>query len=217
VPSHGTPTGYTVTVTAQTATGGLVANATIALSEANGITLAIWVSSASSYADGSYQPGQTVTVNYEFTAVGQAVLAKTYSITMIPATGFGNGRDSVLIQTASSSGSFQYKIPSDAKNGVLLVESSARIGGPSCVSNCFTSTLFTIPINSSPAGLSYQIGAGSGLTVAWLILLILVILVAIGAIWLIRRSGHKTIVMKPESGGPSSGSGGTSPPPSGSS
>jgi hypothetical protein len=216
VPSNAPPTAYVVTVVAQTPTGGDVANASVTVTEASGVNLNLGISTASNYLDGSYQPGETVTVSYTFTTYGVATLPQTYVLTLSPNAGY----TTTTVDLSSASGSFQYTIPKDAPNGLLAVEVHAALGGSNCVSYCSASSDFTASVNGNPAPLSYQFG-NSGFSLGGLILVVVLILLALIVFFVLRRRGGmggKTMMMKPEpasmsgtgSSSPSTGSSGSS-------
>ena len=60
IPTFGAPPSVTITVTAQSALLGVIAQARQTIPEASGVALTLGVSTASQYSDGSYQPGQQV-------------------------------------------------------------------------------------------------------------------------------------------------------------
>lgn len=226
VPSNTPPTYYTVAVVAQTATGGTIANASVTVEEASGVDLALGISTASNYLDGSYQPGETVTVTYTFTARGVASLPQTYVLVLTPSTSQGTGYSSQQVDVSGSSGSFQYTIPHGAPNGLLMVTVDATLGGARCVSYCHTSSQFTANVNGNPAALAYQFG-NSGVTLGAVIAIVVLLLLALIVVLVMRRRGRmggRPMMMKPEStSGGSSGSasgsstssssgGGSSPP-----
>ncbi|HEV2429756.1 MAG TPA: hypothetical protein VGV64_07950 [Thermoplasmata archaeon] len=204
IPTAAPANTYTLTVFAESASLGYIANGTISVNEANGIDLILGVSSPSNYADGSYQPGQSVTLNYQFLVRGTAAPANVYQITLYPYAAASTGRDTSSVGVSSSSGSFSYTVPSDSPSGPLLIYAFASIGGSSCVTNCRAVTYLSIDVNRNPAPLAYQFG-NSGFTAGSLVLLVLIILVALVMIWMWRRGG-RPMMMKPESGSTSPGS-----------
>ncbi len=214
VPSKAPPTSYVVTVVAQTPTGGDVANASVVLTEASGVNLNVGISTASNYLDGSFQPGETVTVSYSFTTYGVATLPKTYVLTLTPSSGYTTS----TVDLSGASGSFQYTIPKDAPNGVLMVGVHAVLGGSNCVSYCSAASGFTAQINGNPAPLSYQFG-NSGFSLGALVFIVVLIVLALIVLLLVRRRGGlggKTMMMRPEpasmsgTGSSSSATGGSS-------
>ncbi|HEV2519277.1 MAG TPA: hypothetical protein VGX00_01475 [Thermoplasmata archaeon] len=216
VPSNSPPTSYTITVTAQTATGGTIANATLTIYESSGIDLNLGISTASNYLDGSYQPGETVTVNYAFTARGQASLPQTYALLLTPSTDQNTNYASTSVDLTSSSGTFQYTIPKDAPNGILMVSAQAMLGGPNCNINCQSNSQFTATVNGNPAALSYQFG-NSGFTLGALIAIVVLLVLALIVFMVMRRRmGGRPVMMKPEAtsttSATSGGSSGGTPP-----
>jgi hypothetical protein len=234
VPNNAAPGSYRVTVSAQSSTGGTVANASITLYEAAGYDLRLGISSSSNYVDGSYQAGQTVTVNYNLLAIGGVGIPATYTVYLTPSDTPNTGLGTSVVVLNGGSGSFSYTIPSGTPNGQLMVSASTTIPGGSCGNpGCAVTGQFSAQVNNNPAALSYQFG-GSGFTLGALILvLVAIVLIALGVFWFMRRR-RPTMVMKPETSSssasaPSStstpsepmtgaGTGGSgSPPPSGSS
>ncbi|MCI4360048.1 MAG: hypothetical protein L3J95_06540 [Thermoplasmata archaeon] len=219
VPSNVPPTSYTVTVIAQTPTGGTIANAMVSVSEAAGVDLNLGISTPSNYLDGSYQPGQTVTVSYTFSARGTATLPATYTLVLTPSTSASTGYTGTTVHVTGASGSFQYTIPKDAPNGLLYVSASATLGGPGCPTYCATGSQFTANVNGNPATLSYQLG-NTGITVGALVAIIVLLLLGLGAFVMMRRRGGmggRRVMMKPEpssstSTGATSSSSSGSPP-----
>jgi hypothetical protein len=141
----------------------------------------------SSYSDGSYQPGQTVTLNYQVVPIDGTALPQFFNFELT-APGFAYYN---YIQNAAPTGTIGFTIPSNALAGNLVVNLhvTGSLTAGSCVptSNCTGTTgLF---INPHPSVLSMELGAGSGVTVGWLILLILVLVVAIVLFLVLRRRG----------------------------
>ncbi len=223
VPSTAPPTSYTVTVIAQTASGGTLASASQTLTLALGVDLKLGITTSSNYLDGSYQPGETVTVSYTFVASPTVPLPPTYTVTLLPAYSNATGSGQEVVVLSSASGTFSYRIPSGAPNGLLYVTASAQLGGSGCLEYCSAAGYFTAEVNGNPSSLSYNFG-NSGFSLGALVfVIILLALLVIGLIvW--RRRGGKTMVMHPEpasgsaaasSGAPSGTGSGSSMPPTG--
>jgi len=202
------PSRITVSVSAQSSSAGVIAAATSTVYEGSGLYTVAGVATASNYVDGSYQPGQTISIQYTITALGQAVLPKVFNILIYPGTTFyGSLSGTQAYETSASSGTLQYTIPAGTPAGdqVFAMEVDASY----CGTGCFTGTWFAVHVQPNPSALSYEIGAGSGLTVGWLVLfLIIVLLAVVGYIMLRRRD--RPMVMKPHGGSPPSSG---SPPP----
>lgn len=197
IPKVGAPNDVTVSVAAQTS-AGIVGQASIILYEGSGIEITAGVTTLSNYADGSFQPGQTISVAYTISPVGTATLPKTFEVTIYPTWSFfGPGYGSKVVQTSSPSGSIDFTIPSGIAAGAQSFTVEARLG--SCTFGCYAVTSFAVNVNPSPSALSYQLGAGSGVTVGWVVLLVLILLVAVVLFLAIRRRG-RPMVMKPHSG-----------------
>jgi hypothetical protein len=168
-----------------------------------GYSVQLGVSTPSSYADGSYQPGQTVTLSYAIVPVGGAPTPAIVSFVLVT-LGYPTIHD---IQNVGPSGTVSFTIPSSAPRGTLIVEMEVEteLGGD-CLPTGSCMGIAALPINPSPSVLSLELGAGSGVTVGWLIVLVLVLAVgAVGAVLFLRGRARR------RSGG-SSGSG-SSPPP----
>ena len=186
--------------------GQVIASASATLTLAQGYSILLGVTTQSSYSDGSFQPGQTVTLSYQVVSVGGAALPQLVSFELI-AEGYPVFEN---IANVGPSGSLSFTIPSNAAQGTLILELEARgalSGGP-CYPTGGCVALTGLYVNPSPSVLGYELGAGSGVTVGWLILLILVIVVAVVLFLMIRHRG----------GGPRSKpaptpSGGSSAPP----
>lgn len=209
IPKVGAPSYVTVSVAAQTS-AGIVGQASITLYEGSGIAITAGVTTASSYADGSYQPGQTIGVSYSVFPIGTATLPKTFEVTVYPTWSFfGPGYGSKVIQTSAASGTIDFTIPNGLPAGAQSFTVEARLG--SCTYGCYAITTFAVNVNPSPSVLSYEVGAGSGLTVGWLVLLVLIVLVALALFVAVRRRG-RPVVMKPHDASPPTASWQESPP-----
>ena len=172
-----------------TVQGQVIATNNVELQLNVGYSILLGVTTASSYSDGSYQPGQTITLSYQVAAVNGAALPQVVSFELV-AEGYPN---TILLENVGTSGTISFTIPSNAVQGTLLLELDAEgalSAGP-CLGGCFG--IVTLAINPHPSVLSLELGAGSGITVGWLILLILVIVVgAVLALMLLRRRGGRS-------------------------
>jgi hypothetical protein len=185
VPSTGAPTSYWVYAYLSSTGAGTVATANLTVYQSWGYNIFLGVTTASSYSDGSYQPGQTVTVSYQISAYGNAPLPVIYTFTV----GLVGTQISNLVSTPSTSGTFQVTIPSGWQTGVAILQlrlTGTYLYGNSCLGG-FCSGMTAITINAHPSVLSEELGAGSGLTVGWLILLIIVLVLFVVTLLLIRR------------------------------
>ena len=225
VPKVAAPSELLFTVSAQTSSAGVISSARAYSYEAIGYVVTGGVTTASTYTDGSYQPGETVTVQYTITAVGPVVFGKAFHIYLYP-NAWGNSESASSFSTTSMSGTFSYTIPSGLPSGSQLFEIEA-ISSACSYYYCYAYTAFSLFINSAPPALGYELGAGTGLTVGWLILLVLILVVAL-LTWRAMRGRRRPMMMSPTSAtGSSSGAGGTpgwqesssaggsSPPPAG--
>lgn len=214
LPKTGAPSWVTVSVAAQSATLGIVSSATMTVSLGSGYILYAGLSTKSNYADGSYQPGQTVDISYNLVAVGTAILPKTFFISVYPGSTsfFGTSYGSIAQQATSPSGTVSYTIPSNLPAGALAF--TVVVSSAICGFSCGAVTQFSALVEPNPSALGYELGAGSGVTVGWVILLVLIVIVLLVAyVWARRaggRSGGKTSGVKPYSGTSSSSSSGDS-------
>ncbi len=192
VPSTGEP-GYYYIYAVLSGTGGIVATQWTYLYQSWGYNVFVGVSTLSNYADGSYQPGQTVTVTYTISPYGSAPLPTYYQfILLLDGTQVGS-----VDSTTSTSGSVQLTIPSGWQTGVAIIEvelvgtyledqgAPGNFGQVCGGGECEGTT--AIVVNAHPSLLNMDVGAGSGLTVGWLILLIIILVVAIVLVLMIRR------------------------------
>lgn len=157
------------------------------VSLATGYSVTLGVATVSSYSDGSFQPGQTVTLSYSITSIDQTALPQIFDF-YISAAGYPIAQD---VETTHATGTVAFTIPSSAPAGYLTVSLSiyGTLTAGICLPNDACSGSTVLLINPSPSVLSMELGAGSGLTVGWLILLVIVILVAIVLYVVLRRRG----------------------------
>ncbi len=187
VPSTNPAQWYYVTVWAQSTTNGVYAwNTNLNYTLETGFAVRLGVSTASSYSDGSYQPGQTIQVSWSLAPLGNAPLPGKVTVYLYLLL----TQVTPYIQTTSSSGTISLTIPSSTPSGQVFIEAyveSPGVYGPDCYDGyyCYGETGLTV--NAHPSVLSYELGAGSGLTVGWLILLLVIVLVAIVLAVMIRR------------------------------
>jgi hypothetical protein len=179
--------------------GQVIASSSTAILLAQGYSIEFGVSTVSSYSDGSFQPGQTVTLNYKVVSVGGAALPQVLSFEL-----FAIGYPYIqTLQNVGPSGSVPFTIPSSAPQGTIVIELLAR--GALTTGTCFPAGtcdgIAALYVNPSPSVLNLELGAGSGITVGWLILFVLVALVAIALFLLFRRRGGRA---KPAPATPSS-------------
>ncbi len=210
VPKTGAPSYITVSVAAQSSTLGVVATSSIEVSLGSGYVLYAGIATESSYSDGSFQPGQTISVSYNLVTVGTATLPKTFNIYVYPGSTnyFGSGYGAIYTAANSPSGSVSYTIPSSMPAGAQTFTVVVTSGV--CGYSCGAVTQFSAVVEPNPSVMGYELGAGSGVTVAWVILLVLVLLVAIVAYMGLRRAGRGG--SKPSAVKPFAGSSGSPPP-----
>lgn len=205
VPSSAPPDAIYWTVFAVSADGATITNATLDTYLIDGFSLQVGIGTASSYTDGSYQPGSTIQISYAIAAEGYQTMPKAWTIEIWPENSWENSGGNVEeFETTSSSGSVGYTIPSGTPNGIQSFWVEAI---PSSYEYYSVESSVAVDVQSNPSSLGLELGAGSGLTVGWLVLLIIIIVVAIVLFFAIR-SVTRPKVMKPEGGSPPS-----SPPP----
>jgi hypothetical protein len=189
-----------------TVSGQVIASSIVTLDLAQGYSILLGVTTPSSYSDGSYQPGQTVSLSYQVVAVGGVALPQVVTFLL-----FAEGYPSYAeIQNVGPSGTISYTIPSNAVQGTLVLELEAEgalSAGP-CLPTGGCVGIATLPINPHPSFLSMEIGAGSGVTVGWLILLVLVIVLAAVLVLMLLRRGRRRPAASPSTINP------PAPPPS---
>jgi hypothetical protein len=182
-----TPPQYVSLEAWASAASTILASTETEISLETGYQVLLGVGTVSSYSDGSFQPGQTVTLNYQVVGIDGTPLPQSFDFD-IYAQGYAYYQE---VENAAPSGSVQFTIPSNAPAGTLLIEMevSGTLTAGICVPNNNCLGVTTLQVNPHPSFLNQEIGAGSGLTVGWLILLIIVILVAIVLYVVLRRRG----------------------------
>ncbi|HKV90779.1 MAG TPA: hypothetical protein VJQ43_06260 [Thermoplasmata archaeon] len=200
IPKTAPPTYVEFTVFAVAASGATITNSTLYVDLANGYDLSAGISTKSNYADGSFQPGQTIQFSFAITAHGYYTMPKSWTILIWPQDGDNTGLGLAQTHTTSSSGTISYTIPSGTPNGIqtFLIEAEPSSGG------YYPENTVGVDVQSNPSGLGLELGAGSGFTVGLLILLIIIVVVAIVLFLAIRAHGRPKM-MKPESGSPPPG------------
>lgn len=194
IPSVAPPSELYVTVVAQSPTGGIVASGALMIYELTGLGLSLGVASASQYSDGSFQPGETIQISYAITALAGETLGHLFTLELYPEGDSATGGGFATVTLSSSSGTFAYTIPSGMPSGIQLFEAQVSlVGCPTGPSeSCGGFTVFSIAINSAPSGLSYEIGAGSGVTIGWVVLIVLIAALALVLLWGWRRGRRPT-------------------------
>jgi hypothetical protein len=186
VPVSNPATQYSIEVWAQSPTAGFYASAGAEVFLATGYQVLLGVTTASSYSDGSYQPGQTIQVSWSLSPLGTAPLPGYYAIYL----DLGDTPVTPYWETTSSSGTVSVTIPSNTPSGTVdlyMYVYANGVYGPDCSNGyeCYGDS--GIVVNDHPSVLSEELGAGSGITVGWLILLIVILVVAVILVLLIRR------------------------------
>ncbi len=184
VPRGAVPASLTFSVVAQSSSLGILATNQISVTEASGYALVVGIATSSQYVDGSFQPGESVQISYSILSYGAPAPSQSYSIEVLPifsATGAG------AAAVTAASGSIAYTLPSNSPAGIQLFEVIVRFGQCSTGGACSTTSLLSILVNPSPSILGYELGAGSGVTVGWTLLLGLIVVVALLLVLMIRR------------------------------
>ncbi|MGA7923037.1 MAG: hypothetical protein WCA77_03580 [Thermoplasmata archaeon] len=202
VPTSAPPSQLAITVLAESSTYGIVGMNELNLSIAPPLTLTTAITTVSNYADGSFQPGQTLHISYTVVVSQGYPVPNTLEVGLAPFADFETGAmaSGSVVQTTGLSGTFDYTIPSSQGAGTLWLVAWAALGPPTsfCGVNCTGPVnLVSFTVEPNPSVLNYELGAGSGVTVGWLILLIAIVVVAIVLVVLIRRRGRPYAPTKP--------------------
>jgi hypothetical protein len=207
VPTTAPPDWIEWTVFALSSSGATITNATLYTDLIDGYGLTVGVGTQSSYTDGSYQPGNTIQVTYQITALGYATMPKAWTIEIWPENAWENSGGNVEdFETTATSGSVSYTIPSNTPNGIQQFWVEAYPSGGSGTYDVESS--IAVDVQSNPSSLGLELGAGSGLTVGWIVLLVIIVVVAI-VLFLAIRTATRPKVMSPTGGSPPP----SSPPP----
>ena len=189
-PSTAAPPYITVEVSAQTSALGVFASSDQTLDEAAGITVSVGISTVSSYSDGSFQPGQALTVTWSESTFGPGLGALSYWVALwtTEPTFFEDETAApvAMVLTNATSGSFSYVIPSGSVAGTRSLWVSISPTTP-CQNYCENMGQVSFVVNPSPSVMNLELGAGSGVTVGWLILLIAIIVIAVVLFLVVRR------------------------------
>lgn len=190
VPSLLSSSSITISVSAQNSTFGVITDSETTIDRGTGLYVTGGVQTVSNYADGSFQPGQTLTISYQVYTEGHAVLPRTLWISFYPGSiYFYGGSQWIQFETTSTSGTFQYTIPSNTPAGVL--QFVLYVSDSYCSGDCYPGTSFGIAVEPSPSVLGYELGAGSGITVGWIVLLVIILLVAVVLLMVGRRRASR--------------------------
>ncbi|MCI4363929.1 MAG: hypothetical protein L3K13_06485, partial [Thermoplasmata archaeon] len=185
VPMVNPPRSILINVTAQSSTLGVLSSASLTIELASGWVLSVGIVTHSSYSDGAFQPGQTISIHYALDSLANQPVPGLIFL-YVETYQYLPGQGSLYTQTTSTSGNLPFKIPSDWGNGNHYLYIYAEL------QNCFTGSCyaesdFTLPVETSPALLNYELVPNSGLTVGWLVLLLIIVVVTILLVILIRR------------------------------
>ncbi|MCL4325061.1 MAG: hypothetical protein M1144_06345 [Candidatus Thermoplasmatota archaeon] len=187
IPATGTLPSYVLTVVAQNASG-IIAGQDITLNEYSGYNLVVSVQTPAQYSDNSYQPGEKVTFSYTVNTLGLATPPKFFTL---EAFFYNSPQGPTIVQETASSGTFTLQVPSNIGAGMVLAGFTAFIPTPSGTSGY--GTIVGLQVNPSPSVLDYELGAGSGFTVAHLLVIVILVIAALLAyvIWRRRHRGSE--------------------------
>jgi hypothetical protein len=204
IPSVDTPSSISIDVEAQTTTGGIVASAQTEVTEEYGYALSASVQTNSKYADGSFQPGQTVTVAWSVTQLSTKSVPGPIMIGIFPTAGLYDlewgdvyaSPGAVVQQSTATSGTISFTLPSNLPNGyasILVLAVPATGGSNGLYTGEAGETQLIVNVQSNPSVFNYELSPGSGLTVGWLVLLVLfLVLAVVGLVLVLRRRGGRS-------------------------
>ena len=184
IPRAGTASSYQINAVVLGPGQTVLAASSTTIYEYVGINLVLGVTTLSHYSDGSFQPGETITVSYQLVSEGGYVLQGPYLLEY----GF---YDQVNYQSAvvsAPSGTFSVTIPGSAGNGLLFLQVYGS--GPALVGSASFSATSGVLVNGQPSSLAYEIVPGSGFTAGLLLLLVLLVVVGLMAYVLYRRATY---------------------------
>jgi hypothetical protein len=184
VPKAGTLSGYLINALVLSRSGAVLASSSTTISEYVGVQLVLGVTTLSHYSDGSFQPGETITVSYQLVPEGGYVLEGPYALTF----GFFGQLNFQSAIVSGSSGTFSLTIPASAGNGLLFLQVDGS--GPALVGSTSFSATTGVLVNGQPSTLAYEIVPGSGFTAGLLLLLVLLVVVGLVAYVLYRRATY---------------------------
>ncbi|MCI4323294.1 MAG: hypothetical protein L3K03_04655 [Thermoplasmata archaeon] len=218
IPKVATPDWIDFGVTAVSSTQGVLTTQLLTIYEADQYELVVSVPTTSKYTDGSYQPGETITVDYHLIIFGLAQTPTRITF-QIEGAYYTDGPEDIgayaLHASMPISGSVSYTIPSSTTAGSTLFYAVASFPSALCYEDydeeytpgvCSDYATFAVTVNPNPSALEYQVVPNSGLTVGWLILLVLIVVVTLVLWLLIRRGGSKPPTFSSGSSSPSSSS-----------
>jgi hypothetical protein len=187
VPKSDSPAYYEVEAWLQDSAGAVLASSYVEIDELSGFALVLSLQTSSSYSDGSYQPGQTLSFTYSLSAYGLQTVPTVYTYYVtIEETGVEQEH-----QGGGTSGSFQVTIPSNQGSGTIevimeLEGTGFGSNGPNCGTN-YCEAYDLVTVNAHPSILNEELGANSGVTVGWVILLVVILVVAVLLVLMFRR------------------------------
>jgi hypothetical protein len=208
IPTTNPPPDIGVAVTAQSAAQGAFATGSTYLVEGSGTTVNVGISTTSKYSDGSFQPGQTLTVTWSIGRFGSDQNDSVYYVLFMNESAYSNFQEYLALEypycgfdcgypsatlwttTSNSSGSFQYTVPSASNTGsqTVYVVVIPAVGG--CSDVCWFGGQVSYTVNPSPSALDMELGGG--ITLGWLILLVLILVVAVVVILMLLRGRRRS-------------------------
>jgi hypothetical protein len=186
------PPSYRVTAVAESPTLGVIASTYYTIDAKSGYALTTSVTTPSNYEDGSYQPGQTLSFGWSLATVANSPLPRVVYLLIANVGSLYSdylGYESALadLTVASTSGAWQYTLPSNAPAGTeTLVFELSIVSGP-CVYGCIATSEVSFTVNPNPSVFERTLGSDTGLTVGWVIVLATVVIVAALLVLALRR------------------------------
>lgn len=172
IPQQGASICYEVSVSAETS-GGFVSGEDVELDEVTGYSLSAAVTTPSQYSDGSYQPGESLSLAYSISALGSSTLPRT--VVLFVQMGI---EPATRTQQASTSGSITVTVPSGAGSGLLLIYVEALVADPSAPGGLLAiSTVTGLMVHANPSWVGQELTPGGGMTYGDLAVLIAVVAV----------------------------------------
>jgi hypothetical protein len=186
IPQVGALSNYMINVVVLGPGQTTVASSSTQINENVGLLLTLSVATPSRYSDGSYQPGQTVSIDYTLTGLGGVTTNGTFDISYY-FEGLSTYQQVLIL--SSPSGSFSVTIPGDAGNGVVILYASGD--SPLFSPQYYFGTFTGFTVNSHPSALGYELVPSSGFTLGLLILVVLLIVVGLVAYLFYRRVTYR--------------------------
>ncbi len=181
IPRAGTLSSYLISAVVLSPTHVVLASSSATIFEYVGVDLLLSVTTLSHYSDGSFQPGETLTVSYQLVSEGGYVLQGPYALQY----GFYDQVNPQSAVVSGPSGTLTLTIPGSAGNGLLFLEVYGS--APALVGTTGFSATTGVLVNGQPSSLAYEMVPGSGFTAGLLLLLVLLVVVGLLAYVFYRR------------------------------